>query len=441
MGTAMTARDTIQIRLRRMKWRAGGEAGVRVTPSALLRGAEAVSSLLLCAVLAGACVWGERAPFAVAFVGAAGPGLMGGAALTGACFGYLTLLPLARGLRYAAAAVLTFAAAFALLDWKPMKRPWAMPLTAAAMNGCTGFVYLSQGGWQRQQVLAFAAEVGLTALAARGFAAVLEPVRAGRRGDPQSLSCRVGALMLLCSVLMSLEGTLLPGGLSAGRVLAGTAGLTAAWLGGCSAGAMTGVLLGLAMDLSGKGVPLYATVYGLAALGTGLARGRSRPWAAAVWLGLSGAAALWGTAAVIPGAVVYEALAACTLFLLLPGRALGRLGAWAAPARTGVGADLRAQQLIQKRLEGAAEAFRSLYQSVNAAFRTPDNDGDSAMIFRRAAAQVCRDCPRWKDCWQENYPATMDAMNHALPAILTRGRGRAGDFPGWFADRCLHFRD
>ena len=204
VGTAMTARDTIQIRLRRMKWRAGGEAGVRVTPSALLRGAEAMSSLLLCAVLAGACIWGERAPFAVAFVGAAGPGLLGGAALTGACFGYLALLPLARGLRYAAAAVLTFAAAFALLDWKPMKRPWAMPLVAAAMNGCTGSVYLSQGGWQSQEALAFAAEVGLTALAARGFAVVLEPVRTGRRGDAQSLAYRAGALLLLCGVLMAL---------------------------------------------------------------------------------------------------------------------------------------------------------------------------------------------------------------------------------------------
>ena len=441
VGTAMTARDTIQIRLRRRKWRAGGEAGVRVTPSALLRGAEAMSSLLLCAVLAGACIWGERAPFAVAFVGAAGPGLLGGAALTGACFGYLALLPLARGLRYAAAAVLTFAAAFALLDWKPMKRPWAMPLVAAAMNGCTGSVYLSQGGWQSQEALAFAAEVGLTALAARGFAVVLEPVRTGRRGDAQSLAYRAGALLLLCGVLMSLGAAELPGGLSAGRVLAVAAGVAAAWLGGCSAGAMTGVLLGLAMDLSGKGVPLYATVYGLAALGAGLVRGRGRIWAAAVWLAASGAAALWGTAAVIPGGVMYEALAGCALFLLLPGRMLGRLGAWMAPAQTGAGPDLQAQQLIRKRMEGAAAAFRSLYQSVNAAFRTPDNDGDSAMIFRRAAAQVCRDCPRWKDCWQENYPSTMDAMNHALPAILARGRGRAGDFPGWFADRCLHFRD
>ena len=441
VGTAMTGRDTIQIRLRRAKWRAGGEAGLRVTPSALLRGAEAASSLLLCAVLAGACVWGERAPFAVAFVGAAGPGLMGAAALTGACFGYLALLPLARGLRYAAAAVLTFASAFALLDWKPMKRPWAMPLTAAVMNGCTGFVYLSQGGWRREDVLAFAAEVGLTALAGRSFSAVLTPVREGRRGDGQSLTFRAGVVFLLCGVLMSLGAARLPGGLSAGRVLAEAAGLTASWLGGSAAGAMTGVLLGLAMDLSGKGVPLYATVYGLAALGTGAVRGRGRPWAAAMWLALNGAAALWGTAAVIPGALMYEALAGCGLFLLMPGKLLGRLGAWMAPAQAGAGADLRAQRLMQKRLEGAAEAFRSLYQSVNAAFRVPDNDGDAAMIFRRAAARVCRDCPRWKDCWQENYPHTMDAMNHALPAILSRGRGRTGDFPGWFADQCLHFRD
>lgn len=313
----MTAKDTLQIRLRRLKWRAGGEAGLRLAPSALLRGAEALSHLLLAAVLAGASLWNGRAPFAVALVGAAGPGLMGGSALTGACFGYLALLPLSRGLRYAAAAVLTFAVAFAFWDWKLMRRPWAMPLAAALMNGCTGFVYLSQEGWRPEAVALFLAEVLLTALAARCYAAVLAPLRTGRRGDPQALLYRAGVCFLLCTLLMALGPVSLPGGLSLGRLLGGAAALTAAWLEGSATGAMAGVLLGLSMDLAGKGVPLYATVYGLSALGAGLLRGLRRPWAALAWMVLSASAALWGSASYTPGALVYEAAGSGILFLRL----------------------------------------------------------------------------------------------------------------------------
>ena len=54
--------------------------------------AEVGIHLLLAAVLAGAVVFGERAPLGVALVGAAGSGLFGGAALVGACFGSLAAL-------------------------------------------------------------------------------------------------------------------------------------------------------------------------------------------------------------------------------------------------------------------------------------------------------------------------------------------------------------
>ena len=65
--------------------------------------------------------------------------MCGAAALVGACFGYMVLLGFADGLRYAAAAILTFAVSFAFYDIKLLRRPWAMPLIAGLINGCTGF--------------------------------------------------------------------------------------------------------------------------------------------------------------------------------------------------------------------------------------------------------------------------------------------------------------
>ena len=78
--------------------------------------------LLLAAVLAGAVIFEGYSPFGVALVGAAGSGLCGGAALLGACFGYLCQMGFADGLRYASASILTFAVAFAFYDLKAIRR-------------------------------------------------------------------------------------------------------------------------------------------------------------------------------------------------------------------------------------------------------------------------------------------------------------------------------
>lgn len=433
----MTAKDVLGRKLCRLQGR--NRPGCPLRAAAALPGGQAVTVLLAAAVLAGAQLWDGRAPFALALVGAAGPGSLGAAALTGACLGYMALLPLGRALRYAAACILTFAAAFAFWDCKFIRRPWVMPLAAAVMNGCTGFVYLSQGNGT-QALLTFTGELLLTALAGRCYAAVLTAVISGRPGDPQSLPHRAGQVLLLCTLLMAL-GPVAPLGLSLGRTLACCAALTAAWLGGCAAGAMAGALLGLSMDLAGSGIPLYAAVYSLSALGAGLLRGLPRPWAGLVWTALSVGTSAWGAAVYTPGALGYESVLGCALFLLLPPKPLLRLRAFFTPAPDRAAADLRAQRLIRLRLEGAAQAFRSLYQSINTAFRLPDNDGDPALIFRRAAAQVCRACPRREDCWQKNYVSTMDAMDHALPALLRRGRATGEDFPAHFVQRCLSFSD
>lgn len=107
---------------------AGNGEKVSVDATALMRFADTAIHFLLAAVLAGASVFGDYAPFGVALVGAAGSGVCGAAALVGACFGYMVLLGFADGLRYAAAAILTFAVGFAFYDWKLLRRPWAMPL-------------------------------------------------------------------------------------------------------------------------------------------------------------------------------------------------------------------------------------------------------------------------------------------------------------------------
>lgn len=162
---------------------------------------EAGIHLLLGAVLAGAVLFGDSAPLGVAFVGAAGSGLYGASALVGVCFGALAGLDFSAGLRYCAAAILTFAIHFAFFDWKLLRRPWAMPLTAGALNAFTGLIVRGQRGWNGTDGLYFALELVLTVTAAWAFRGALAPM-SRRKGDrPSPAARRVGPLALLCACL------------------------------------------------------------------------------------------------------------------------------------------------------------------------------------------------------------------------------------------------
>lgn len=323
---------------------------VRASVSPLVTLAEAGIHLLLAAVLAGAAVFGGRAPLGVAFVAASGSGLFGASALVGACFGSLTALDFAAGLRYSSAAILAFAVHFAFCDWKLLRRPWAMPLVAGTLTAFTGFIIQSQTGWRTVSILYLALETALVGGAAWAFRGALAPMSRRGRDKPSAAARRVGPLALLCACLTAVA------------------------------------------PMEVLGIPM------LAVAGVG----------------------------------------ACVLTLIAPEWVLGWLGGRAVPEAA---ADLRAQRLVQQKLERTAQAFKTLCDSLRSAFRGPDNDNDISTVFDRAAGRQCRTCTLRDRCWKTDYNTTFNALNDATPAMVERGRAEKGDFPRHFADRCIHFPD
>ena len=75
----------------------------------------------------------------------------------GICWG----LGLVDGLRYVAAGILVYATAFALYDLRIYRKVWFMPLATAAMTAVTGFIYLSEAGWEGMEAACFLSEVVL----------------------------------------------------------------------------------------------------------------------------------------------------------------------------------------------------------------------------------------------------------------------------------------
>ena len=430
--------ETLRKKLDRLRGRSARGEKVSVDASALLRFADSAIHFLLSAVLAGAVIFGKYAPFGVALVGAAGSGVCGAAALVGACFGYLTLLGFTEGLRYISASMLTFAINFAFYDVKFLRKPWAMPAIAGLLNSITGFIYLSQAGWRTADVIYYFTECFLTVAASWCYRQLLLPLRAGRGEGLRTPQRRVSLAILVCTALMALSSLSIFQDISLGRALAVTVVLAAAWQGGCSAGTVLGVTVGLSMDLAANGTPLYAMAYGLSGLAAGAFRQKSRLASALAYVLANGGAVLWTWDKGLPVSILYEVFLGSVAFLLIPEHSLKRLGIWLAPENTPP-PGRRAQTQVQHRLEEAAQAFRTLYETMRAAFRPPKNDNDVATVFDRAACQVCRSCPLHSNCWERDYVTTFNALNDATQAMLDRGRGEAGDFPSYFSSRCLHF--
>ena len=409
----------------------------------LIRGAECAIRFLLGAVMAGARVFGAYSPFGLGMVGASGSGVEGFSALAGACLGYLSSLGLVEGLRYAAAGILIYSVAFAFFDVKLYRKGWFMPAVSAFLGGATGFVYLSERGWTGGSVIFFLSEVVLIAGSAYFYRVAFsiwteaeEVVEADRRQ-------LIALFLMAVTALMALAEVTLPWQLSLGRTLGALVVMAAAWRGGVGVGSAVGVAVGLAMDLSMGGLPLYAMAYGFAGLMTGAVSGRGRLLCAVAYVLANAVSVLWTWSGAVETAILYEVFLASVLFLVVPESLLEKLDCLRpAPVeqREPAGRENRMHEYVQGRLERQASAFRGLYEQLRGGLACAGRtDGDTTIIFDRAADRVCRGCALQNACWTRDYVTTYNALNDALPAMLERGRGLPEDFPAHFASRCLHF--
>ena len=405
----------------------------------VMRLSECAIRFLLAAALAGTEIFGGHALFALAMVGVAGSGLEGFITLLGAALGYLSFQGFLEGLRYIAAAMMIFAVAMAMYDFRIYRRPWFMPLVSAALNGLVGFVYLSAGGWDGEKIIYFVTEVVMTAGAVYFYRLAFD-IWEERREEPQ-LNVRqvVGVLVLGATLLMTLERVTVGEALSVGRVLAALAVMIAGWKGGVGVGSAVGVAAGLAMDFAAASPPYYTMAYAFSGLMTGVFSGQGRLFSMLAYVVANAAAVLWTWAGDPQVGLLWEVAAAAVIFLLVPDKLLRRLGALVRQegARE---EDSRTRAYTAGRLRQTAGAFRAVADSLTGLYNAPLNDADAAKIFDRAAEKVCAKCSQCARCWQQDYQTTRGALCDALPRMLDRGEGVPEDFPGWFADRCAHFR-
>lgn len=365
-------------------------------------------------LLSGAALDGLYSPWALAAVSAAGVSWPGLSALLGAGLGAFLFLDFQAGLRHTAAAILIFCANTAFCTTRLYRRPVFRPVAAVLMTLLVQSAYLIQRQ-PRQWALCAAACTVLYAAAA--LLPSLSDANAPAVSRGQALFL-LGLGLSLTAYGWSFSGFRVGGMLAAALLMAAAKCLSPA------SAAAAGAVAGLTMDLfTGDAVLLTAVCCG----GMGAASAVRELGRLAVPLVYTAAAMAVYTLLDGPDPLplLFQSVAGAGLYLLLPQRLPLRL-AQQAPAPP-----------AQPEATPAA-AFRAVYDSFFTEV-TPPRPENPAVLFDRAAEQICAGCLLQRDCWQAHYNDTYNAFNDACPRLLRRGSACAEDFPLHFASRCLHF--
>lgn len=374
------------------------------------------------------------APFGVATVAAAGPGLCGVFSLLGAALGYLLSGGLAWGIRCIAAAVLVYTIAYLFHELPPYRSELFMPSAAAAVTAMTGFLAsfsLSASTIPLPASLFFDSSVAFGA--AYFFRAALAspaPVT-----EAAELKRAISVMILLSCLLMSAARLELFGAVSLGRFLALLLVMASAMKGGVLTGAAVGTVLGLAMDLSAGGTPFYTMAYAFSGLLSGVFGRHGRLWFTLSFV-LASALAVVGAWGIGPRLTqLFETFAASVVFMLLPASWLSHFAVLLQKVDGGSGeAGLR--RFAAGKLRELSGVYSELYETVRESLDTPHNDENIARVFDRAADRVCIDCQNKNLCWNKEYMDTLSAMNDASHAMAEHGSLAEGDLPEHFRSRC-----
>lgn len=376
------------------------------------------------------------APFGMAMVACAGPGLNGVFTLAGAALGYLISGGVEWGIRYIAAAVLVYTIAFVFQELEIYRSSFFMPLSAGLVMALTGFLgsFSSSAG-----AIPLAAELTLeTALAFGGTYFFKEALSSARR-DTEAAELRhsVAVIITAACALMAFNRLVLFNTVSIGRFIALIAVMVCAMKGGMLTGAAAGTVLGLAMDITQVGAPFYTMAYSFSGLLSGVfgKHGRVLFVLSFVLAGALAVVCAWDTEIYI--SALFETFCASVVFMLLPTWLLNRAGLMLQHMERGSG-ESGLRRFTAQRVKNLSEAYAQLYETVRRSVETPYNDENIARVFDRAADNVCVRCKNKNRCWNADYMDTLSAMNDATHAMVENGSLSEADLPGFFRSKCTN---
>ena len=351
-------------------------------------------------LLAGLRVSDTLLPLPLCLSAALGLSLASFGAYVGGCLGYLVFYPF-HALELIAAGLLVQAALCIFGEDVPAHDRWFCVGSAVAFTALVGFLFLLEQRFAAKMVWRYFLRVFTAGAGALCFRMALQ--------EKQEL-CRLICMSCLCAGACAIR----PAGLPLGAVA--SCALAAASLASPMA-PVAAALMGLAVDIAWA--PGCATgVLVLAAL-------------ASKWGNKIVRVCTWFLAVVL-GVIVLK-----TDSLFLVAAIFGAICSAAVPAKAVCVGQVQPATGADPRLTAAAGLLRCVGQSLG---RSEEDrpDPEMAAVFDRTAERVCRVCGGWNRCWNEEVASTVEELEFAAPAMMTRGRAQRRDLPENFLTRCTH---
>lgn len=346
-------------------------------------------------VISGATLFSQPLPLGACMVAAFPMGMEAVLAAVGTVGGYFLRCETAAAAEYTAQTMLILAALCVFQGTALPSSEWFMPTMAAAVSAIFGGLCLLGGSLQWSL---FVTKILLSAAVTTVFRRALR---------------RKQATVWSAALLSGLTGTSL--------------GIDPAICAACALCVVepsvpTVAVFGLVLDLSGGYGLTALPALLVAALGCSRIRLRQRELSALPFCFLT-----------MMTFLCFAELTAARAVSILVGSVGGGFCARFLPV------PLRTQQTADAndRLLQAAETLELLRDFLpQEALTLSGNEAEE--VYDAAAERVCRCCPRFHRCWEQNAAVTYEALSAAAHPIIERGTARAEDFSEEFRKNCCH---
>ncbi len=381
-------------------------------------------------------VYGEMAPFGVgAAAAASGPGAIVVYLATSA--GYLLPGGASMSLRYLAAVAAAAGIRWALSGLPHMTGSRVFPPVVAFLSTlCTGLAMATINGISVYTVAVTVCESLLAGGFSYFFVVAVETVTGERAGRTITMQQQASVIITGAVVLMAMAGLDISG-ISPGRILSVIVILLAARCGKEQGGAVAGIVLGVAMALATPDYAHLAVAYAFSGLVAGIFSRFGRLAAAGVFLVTNSIVAVSSGDLSTVIISLYEVLAGCILFVVLPSVLDRKINGFFTQAQD-VPAVEGLRRSVVLRLDVASKAMAEVAGTVDAVSKklAGVSAPDLGSVYFGVSEDVCRVCGLRAYCWDKAMSDTMASLNDLTPILREQGQVGKKDVGGQLGRHC-----
>ena len=258
----------------------------------------------------------------------------------------------------------------------------------------------------------------------------------GNERQPLSQEAEV-CLIVLTAVAMMALFTIEFGGIAPARIMALVAVLLASRTARQTGGGIVGIVMGSALLLSTPQYAFLVPAYALGGLLAGVFSAQGKWISSLMLLASTGIVTVLAENEALVILALYEAAAACAIFLVLPPVAESVLERVFRTAKH-LPEVRSARQAVALKMDCAARAMAEVAGTVDdvsvqlAGLGAPD----IGSVYHATADEVCGSCKLRLSCWQEHFSDTMDAFNHLTTLLDEHGAVTEEQFTGRLSSHC-----